>query len=83
MKPYIDIILQNFRTAIRNARVSPKTTAFGVASLFSGIAMLQTQPLTTELIGTGITAILIGIGYLLADDPTDKTDQNDKTTTDK
>lgn len=69
MTKIIDTLMYSLKTAIRNARINPKTTLFGATSVAAGVAMLQTVPLTAELAGGGVTAILIGIGYLLADDP--------------
>lgn len=82
MKPLVDVLVHSVKTALRNARVNPKTTAFGAASLASGIAMLQTRPLTAEIGGAGVTAILVGIGYLLADDPNTISKPNEQTTVD-
>lgn len=71
------LILDLFRTAIKNARRSPQTTTAGITGLVTGIMLLKSGDMSPQNIGAAVTAILFSIGGLLADDP--KT--NDETTT--
>ena len=79
MTKLMEYLAGAFRTAIRNARQNPKTTIAGATSLATGITLLQTQPLTADIMAAGIAAVLVGIGGLLADDNTTK--PNDTPTT--
>ncbi len=61
-------------TAINNAINNPRTTTAGIIAIGAGVTALSNGPLTSGDVATAIVSIIGGVGAILADDPTKKSE---------
>jgi hypothetical protein len=72
MKKLLAILKFLGKSALKNAMSNPRTTTAGVAAIISGVEILNLPNAKTDDIALGVTTLVGGIAFVLADDPNKK-----------